>query len=1217
LEAAVGQDVVLITDRAAGKADRKSEPGAMVMADDTDDVVVVGDDADTSVTEQLNAFIDGLKRRYAYTGVSAFVLLALMKRIRLFVWYGLERVDVVGAYAAWASDAIKAETQFEAVGCIIRIDPVTAEKSYSVPEDPREINHWVGCIKAGGSHGDGAHPILDSSAEETVTFAAIFLSVDRIVIETIADGNCGLDVMCLMLGLRREAQVRQSLRIDMGAFLLAHIGNRAMISSMYLLGEVDRHIGLFELEAAGAILLAGEVGHDHTDAESHGDGGEGVARSFSDEECLAVRWKCRLDKASPEAVINVLRALPEWCIEQTTQEYQDRGSLAKPVATSAFILSRDTLVRTKILAAKQFLAHFEAREGGVTPTHLKMLQAGRMPYGWFGEYVRQHPELSRACLTLHNARYVGLLRMYSSAIKTHLSKQGSSAVAEDVDDAEVTYTDRFKYHTPRTGQHNYDTQYAFKRESTRRRASGGGRHRKAPVLREMLMEWYGIIRHSVDTKVMVRFPKLVLLVKAQMLQQEYCAMCLRKSIQPEPVEITMRWVNTVLQEYRISHLQPNRKYKVARWVLAERLEIFWLSVMKLRKFIILHFGYDPVCSNIDQSPFHGNEAGSKACGTLALRGAPVVPLIEDHAATRERWSLNSTTKSSTEEVRRRLPGWEAMFKAEGKQVELRLKEYVFAKGLPFTVTVVTGDSGSYKEEDIIAFLENHLKPWGPGRRWEFIFLDAYGPGKTNNVQRLCWSRGYIEITHGGGASMVAQTNDTDHHLWVRKRFIEIQTDKLIKTTRRQGGGLVTLSREENLDIMIEVMSDVDLHLKACEGYKLTGTTVALDGSEDWMIGREAKDFWKERNMRQLIDAAVADVEARYQAGDLLWNWETVQSLIGQYPRRGQLDKTRPGQDDEATPDPDGVPWEPPELADADDADSAEGERQAEGSEAADSPADFDEPCDEGQSGSDHRGDGDVQEGQAAKSEALAKDVASGEGLSTEQADFMLQHSGRMQALQQAMDILGGLGGALGASLTDTVTAVMNNETKRFHQRMRGDAAVAAELRASLHAEEAEMARLRAEFQEDRKRLLEKKRVQRELNDMRDQLKKARKDLREVDAVVTAKEAVKSYSILALGQGKKKGGGAQFQKARFEVLERVRSVAVLSPEQRNDWDYFKQNWDRVMAESHGENWGGLFAEVIQNVVDELQGGKETALSDFMHRETKRVLADVPALVVPGS
>jgi hypothetical protein len=34
--------------------------------------------------------------------------------------------------------------------------------------------------------------------------------------------------------------------------------------------------------------------------------------------------------------------------------------------------------------------------------------------------------------------------------------------------------------------------------------------------------------------------------------------------------------------------------------------------------------------------------------------------------------------------------------------------------------------------------------------------------------------GRIEMTHGGGASMFAQTNDTDIHAHVRQRFIELQ-----------------------------------------------------------------------------------------------------------------------------------------------------------------------------------------------------------------------------------------------------------------------------------------------------------------------------------------------------------------------------------------------------------------------------------------------------------
>ena len=99
--------------------------------------------------------------------------------------------------------------------------------------------------------------------------------------------------------------------------------------------------------------------------------------------------------------------------------------------------------------------------------------------------------------------------------------------------------------------------------------------------------------------------------------------------------------------------------------------------------------------------------------------------------------------------------------------------------------MVTGPSGSYREEHTIQFFEKHFEPWGPGRQWDIVLLDAYAPGLTDNVQRLCWSRGYIVITHGGGASMVAQTNDTDHHWYVRKRYIELATDRLIRKARAQ------------------------------------------------------------------------------------------------------------------------------------------------------------------------------------------------------------------------------------------------------------------------------------------------------------------------------------------------------------------------------------------------------------------------------------------------
>ena len=244
----------------------------------------------------------------------------------------------------------------------------------------------------------------------------------------------------------------------------------------------------------------------------------------------------------------------------------------------------------------------------------------------------------------------------------------------------------------------------------------------------------------------------------------------------------------------------------------------------------------------------------------------------------------------------------------------------------------------------------------------------------------------------------------------------------------------------------------------------------------------------------------------------------------------------------------------------------------------------------------------------------AADDDDGHLLSVEQADSFLSHSERLHSLQQARIALRGLGGALGASMVNTVERVMSSEIERFRQRSRGNALVDKEMRTLLESEEANYRKQREEFREHMQQVQEKKRVQKELRDAQEQLKKARKENRDALAVVTAKEATKTFTLESLGKDKKKAGGQQCQKLRWEVLERVRLVAELSRAQRTEWDYFKTEWDRAMAEIHGEQWAQLFAEYIQNVLNDLEEGSQNALSDFMDRETQRVLTPIPVLQI---
>ena len=84
---------------------------------------------------------------------------------------------------------------------------------------------------------------------------------------------------------------------------------------------------------------------------------------------------------------------------------------------------------------------------------------------------------------------------------------------------------------------------------------------------------------------------------------------------------------------------------------------------------------------------------------------------------------------------------------------------------------------------------------------------------------------------------------------------------------------------------------------------------------------------------------------------------------------------------------------------------------------------------------------------------------------------------------------------------------------------------------------------------------------------------------------------------------------------MEVLERVaRTCGALSPEQTNDWKWFKEAWDQNRAEALGPARGLIFAETMQGVLKGAADGTPNAMSNFMHRETSKHLMDTTMLRV---
>jgi len=436
----------------------------------------------------------------------------------------------------------------------------------------------------------------------------MYASVDRILLETVADGDCGADVLNMMTGLERRLEVRDALRHEMAGFLLKHVGNRALVAMLRDLGEVGVHLGRVELETEAAKLLEDSHGTHHGDGDArvHGDRDDGAAagpsavadRIFSAEEVNAVKWKCQLYKTSPESVQRILSALPYNMIQQTLEEYKRRAAPQPPKRHIPFLVSRDCKIAQRQQAAEHFLQFCAAKYGtdrgdGVQrfdPNKVELLKTNKMPRGWFAAYAKAHPTLE----TYYKTRYANILKMYTGAVKLHFQNRILQSAVADTDPTEDAVpeddpTRRFRYKTPRIGMNYWRTQLHFARDGERRRGHGGGRHASQCLVREMLMEWYSVIRHSVDITIMVRIPKQVLLVKAQMLQEEYYASCLRNGVKPEVVNVGPKWLNQLLLRNRIVTRRPIRKFKVARWVLAERLEICWIDVHSLRKLTFLPF----------------------------------------------------------------------------------------------------------------------------------------------------------------------------------------------------------------------------------------------------------------------------------------------------------------------------------------------------------------------------------------------------------------------------------------------------------------------------------------------------------------------------------------------------------------------------------------------------------------------------------------------------
>ena len=135
--------------------------------------------------------------------------------------------------------------------------------------------------------------------------------------------------------------------------------------------------------------------------------------------------------------------------------------------------------------------------------------------------------------------------------------------------------------------------------------------------------------------------------------------------------------------------------------------------------------------------------------------------------------------------------------------------------------------------------------------------------------------------------------------------------------------------------------------------------------------------------------------------------------------------------------------------------------------------------------------------------------------------------------------------------------------------------------------------------------------------MKKQLRLRKEQLAKLETLREAKTAMKRYAPAMLGAGKANGNGARGRKMRWECMDRVLGAGVgLSSSQRNDWSWFKEQWDAKMVHDYGKEWGDTFASWMNKILEDTEGGTTNAFSLFVFNETKRNFPDVKGVAAPG-
>ena len=249
-------------------ADTRAEP-------DVDDD---GGRLDDEIAAELAPFLAKLGTAGAGVGISAFTLFTLAFGVRVNVWRTEQEYNVFDLFdhKYWDTSLTNAyfpqHAPYHAISCERRNEGDGIELSLLRDNTGCSMNHWICGIREDSPEASKHAPLLNfGDSDSTTEMFRIYRDKGLRLLETVTDGDCGIDVCNMILGWERTPANRQKIRNRLCEVAFKSQGNRAFIWLMYSQYEIDHHKGLYALEDS-FIELMEMHGHQRVEAGHHFDG---------------------------------------------------------------------------------------------------------------------------------------------------------------------------------------------------------------------------------------------------------------------------------------------------------------------------------------------------------------------------------------------------------------------------------------------------------------------------------------------------------------------------------------------------------------------------------------------------------------------------------------------------------------------------------------------------------------------------------------------------------------------------------------------------------------------------------------------------------------------------------------------------------------------------------------------------------------------------------